>query len=43
MAYKSVEGAAPGEFVAEREFREKRTGFKVPEDLSIQRMDVIEA
>jgi hypothetical protein len=37
-----VERAAPGEFVAGREFREKRTGVKVSEDLSIQRMDVIE-
>jgi alkanesulfonate monooxygenase SsuD/methylene tetrahydromethanopterin reductase-like flavin-dependent oxidoreductase (luciferase family) len=41
-AYKSVEGAARGELVAEREFLEKRTGLKVPEDLSIQRMDVTE-
>ena len=39
-AYKSVEGAARGELIAERMLLEKRTGLKVPEDLSIQRMDV---
>ncbi len=39
-AYRSVEGAARGGLVWERELLERRTGIKVPEELSVQKMDV---
>jgi alkanesulfonate monooxygenase SsuD/methylene tetrahydromethanopterin reductase-like flavin-dependent oxidoreductase (luciferase family) len=39
-AYRSVEGATKGGLVWERESLQKRTGINVPEELSVQKMDV---
>jgi alkanesulfonate monooxygenase SsuD/methylene tetrahydromethanopterin reductase-like flavin-dependent oxidoreductase (luciferase family) len=39
-AYRSVEGAAKGALVWERSMLKERTGLDVPEELSVQRIDV---
>ena len=39
-AYRSVEGAAKGALVWERGMLKERTGLDVPEELSVQRIDV---